>query len=156
MLVIRYEETAEALYAQICKNGLLYSAYYTYSQEDIESIINGDIFYSIQQAHPVFTVLLAQPGCPEPIQRAVHQTVIQMRNEQLYQTVPWEFYFDNCLIDTIISDDACSAWFDSRGKLYSQAEEKANVNCNLFDAGLLASFQAMYSKHKIRRTQNEA
>lgn len=64
MLVIRYEKTADALYEQIRGNGLLHSAYYPYSQEDIESITGGDLFYSIQQAHPVFTVLLAQPDCP--------------------------------------------------------------------------------------------
>ncbi len=146
MLVVRYEEAAEALYAQIRDNGLLYSAYYTYSQEDIESIKNGDLFYSIQQTHPIFTVLLAQPDCPEPIQNTAHQTIVQARNEQNYQTVPWEFYFDNRLIDKIISDDTCSAWFDSCGKLYSQTVEKHKANCNLFDMGLLASFQSAYTK----------
>lgn len=151
MLVIRYEEAAEALYTQIRDSGLLYSAYYTYSQEDIESIMNGDLFYSIQQVHPVFTVLLAQPDCPEPIQSKVHQAVVQARNEQSYQTVPWEFYFDNRIIDKIISDVACSAWFDSCGNLYNQAGEKPKENCNLFAAGLLASFQSAFAKDKIRR-----
>lgn len=146
MLVIRYEETAEALYAQIHDSGLLYSAYHAYSQEDTESIINGDLFYSIQQIHPVFTVLLAQSDCPEPLQRRIHQTVIQARNEQSYQTVPLEFYFDNCLIDKIISDDACSAWFDSYGNLYNQTAETDKAICNLFDVGLLASFQAAFPK----------
>jgi len=81
---------------------------------------------------------------------------VQARNEQSYQTIPLEFYFDNCLIDKIISDDACFAWFDPRGKLYNRAEEKTEVNCNLFDVGLLSSFQSAFSKSKLRRTQNEA
>jgi len=156
MLVVRYEETAEALYAQIHDSGLLYSAYYTYAQEDIESITNGDLFYSIQQTHPVFTVLLAQQGCTKPIQNAAYQAVVQARDEQSYQTIPLEFYFDNRLIDKIISDDACSAWFDPCGKLYSRAGEKAKVNCNLFDVGLLSSFQSAFSKSKLRRTQDES
>lgn len=146
MLVVRYEETAEALYAQIRDNGLLYSTYYTYSQEDIESIINGDLFYNIQQAQPIFTILLAQPGCPEPIQSKIHQTVIQARNEQSYQTVPCEFYFDNRLIDKIISDDACSAWFDSCGKLYNQTGETSKVSCNLFDGGFSLLFNPRFPK----------
>jgi len=104
MLVVRYKETAEALYTQIHDNGLLYSAYYPYAQEDIDFIINGDLFYSIQQTHPVFTVLLAQQGCPDSIQNAAHQAVVKARDEQSYQTIPLEFYFDNRLIDKIISE----------------------------------------------------
>ena len=156
MLVVRYEETAEALYAQIRDSGLLYSAYYTYGQEDMESIMNGDLFYSIQQTHSVFTVLLAQQGCPDPIQNAVCQAVVQARDEQRYQTIPLEYYLDNRLIDKIISDDACSAWFDPSGILYSRAIEKNKVNCNLFDVGLLASFQSAFSKSRLRRTQDES
>jgi len=156
MLVVRYEEAAEALYAQIRDNGLLYSAYYPYAQEDTESIMNGDLFYSIQQTHPVFTVLLAQPDVPEPIQNTAYQAVVQARDEQSYQTIPLEFYFDNRLIDKIISDDACFAWFDPDGKLYSRAEEKTTVNCNLFHVGLLSSFQSAFPKSKLRRTQDEA
>jgi len=144
MLVVRYEEAAEALYTQIRDNGLLYSAYYTYAQKDIKSIKNGDLFYSIQQIHPVFTILLAQPDCPEPIQNAAYQAVVQARNEQSYQTVPLEYYFDNRLIDKIISDDACFAWFDPSGILYGRAAEKTEVNCGLFNAGLLPSFQSAF------------
>lgn len=120
MLVVRYEETAGEIYTQIRDNGLLYSSYYAYSREDMESIRNGDLFYSIQQTHPVFTVLLAQPGCPEMIQDEAHQAVVQARNEQRYQTVPWEYCLDNRLIDRIISDDA---WFDAHGNLCGRAGE---------------------------------
>lgn len=146
MLAVRYEEGAEALYDEIRDHELLYSAYYPYAQEDIESITNGDLFCSIQQTRPVFTALLAQPGCPEPIQSAAHQAVVQARNGQSYQTIPWEFHSDNCLIDKIISDDACSARFDPCGKLCSQEAEKATANCNLFDDGLLTSFQLAFAK----------
>jgi len=146
MLVVRYEEAAEALYTQIHDSGLLFSAYYAYAQEDIESIKNGDLVYSIQQTHPIFTILLAQQGCPDSIQNAAYKAVVQAREDQSYQTIPLELYFDSRLIDKIISDDACFAWFDSCGKLYSQTMEKHTANCNLFDMGLLASFQSAYTK----------
>ncbi len=144
MLVIRYEETAEAFFSRIRDAGLLYSAYYPYSQEDIGSIINGDLFYSIQQVHPVFTVLTAQPDCLKPIQNAVYHAVEQARNEQRYQTIPWEFDADNRRIDKIISDDTCSARFDPCGNLYKQAKD--NRTCNLFDMGLLAALQFAFPK----------
>ena len=148
MLVIRYEETAETLYARMQNSGLLYSAYYPYSQKDTASIINGDLFGRIQQVHPAFTVLLAQPGCSISIQNAVHQAVEQARNSQRYQTIPWEFYFDNRLINQFISDDACSVWFDPFGNLHSQTEQNGKTKCNLFDAGLLSSFQSMCKKER--------
>ncbi len=150
MLVVRYEEAAEALSAQMRDNGLLYSAYYTYSQEDMESIIDGDLFCSIQQTHPIFTVLAAQPGCPEPLQSRVYQAVVQARNEQSYQTIPWELDFDNRLIDTIISDDACLARFDPCGNLCGQAGKRGEADCNLFEIGLSASFQSAFPKGGIK------
>jgi len=156
MLVIRYEETAGALYNQIRDNGLLYSAYCTYSQEDIGSIVNGDLFRRIQQALPVFTVLLAHPDCPKQARTAAYQAVKQARNEQLYCTVPWEFYFDNQLIDKIISESLISnccprfrhfSWFDSYGNLYSPAGKREPGTCNLFTNGLFASFQSASAVH---------
>lgn len=142
MLVVRYAETSEALFAKIRNNGLLYSAYYFYAQKDTAAIINGDLFYGIQQVQPAFTVLLAQSGCLAPIQHVVHQAVEQARNDQRYQTIPWEFYFDNRLIDKIISDDACSVWFDSCGNLVAPMGKADETGDNLFDRGLLAVLQS--------------
>jgi len=148
MLVIRYEEMFEALYTYLCKSGFLYSAYYSYSEKDMELLTSGDLFYSIQQIHPIFTVLLAQPDCSEQVQRSVHQIVEQARNEQRYETFPVEFYFDNQIIDQIISDDTCFAGFNQHGALCDRTGKKKQENINLFKIGLSAAFQYAYPKCK--------
>ena len=138
----------EALYTQLKEAGFLYSAYYAYSEKDMDTIACGDLFYSIQQVHPIFTILLAQPDCPDQIKRSVHQIVTQARNDQLYETFPLEFYFDSQLIDKIISDDDCFAGFNQYGALCDWTGKNARPDCNLFENGLTATFRYAYPKNK--------
>lgn len=132
MVVVRYEENSSAIFDLLRKKGLLYSAWYPYGQKDTEAIINGDLFSSIAQLTPAFTVLLPEKNCPEVIRKLIYKTVKQARSEQLYRTLIWEFQGDNNLIDAIISDDACSVYFDKNGNLYT-LDQKIKSPChNLF------------------------
>lgn len=151
MLVIRYKEDIGELCSQIRRAGLLYSVYYPYSRKDIDAMSNGDLFYSIQQEHPVFTILQAQPGCPEAIVRLAHEITEQARREQSYQTIPWELYYDNRTIDKIISDDVCSPWFDANGDLCGWDKNVKRENCNLFENGLFSALKYAYPKKNRRK-----
>ncbi|MDO4343762.1 MAG: hypothetical protein Q4C50_03050 [Eubacteriales bacterium] len=132
MLVLRYEENAPDKYALLRERNLLYSAWYPYGQKDIEAIINGDLFYGIQQRYPAFTVLLPKQDCPNVCRQLAFQTVTQARKEQRYSTILWDFYGDNRYIDTIISNDACSVCFGKTGDLYSLDGKPAPKRHNLF------------------------
>ncbi len=117
MLAPRYQEGWEDAYGRIRASGLPYSVYFPYSEGDLETILNGDLFTSIQQVHPVFAVLLPRPDCPEQFRALTYQAVERVRNEQLFQMVPWELERDDQWIDKIISDDACAVRFDPEGRL---------------------------------------
>lgn len=117
MLIIRYKEQPSDIYIALQKMGLLYSVWYPYDQKDTELIINGDLFSCTQQVSPVFTVLLPEPDCPEEIRRIAYQTVKRARSNQTFRTIAWEFQKDNCLIDSIISNDTCSVYLDKKGNL---------------------------------------
>ena len=116
--------------------GLLYSVWYQYGQKDTEIIINGDLFRSAQQLGPVFTALLPKPNCPEIIEKLVYQAVTQARNEQLYRTLLWELQYDNSLVDSIISDDACSVYFDEQGDLCARGKKMESEHHNLLQNSL--------------------
>ncbi len=117
MLAPRYQEGWEDVYGKLRALGLPYSACFLYSQDDLQTILNGDLFTSIQQVHPVFAVLLPRPDCPKQFRTLTHQAVEWVRNEQLFQTIPWELEQDNQKVEEIISGNACAVCFDPEGRL---------------------------------------
>ncbi len=136
MLIVRYEECAANLCAALRERGLLYSVWYPYGQKDIETILNGDLFSSTQQLLPTFTVLIPDEGCPEEARRLAYQAVKSAREEQTYHTIVLELQGDNCLIDSIISGDACSVCFDKSGDLYDWNRKYESEHHNLFQSNL--------------------
>lgn len=137
MLVVRYDENTDAVCEALRERGLLYSVWYQYGQKDTEIIINGDLFSSTQQLSPTFTVLLPEINCPEEIRRLVYQEVKRTRSEQNFRTLTWELQSDNCLIDTIISDDVCSVCFDKKGSLCDWNKKYESEHHNLFRNNLI-------------------
>lgn len=146
MLFVRYEENESEVYDTLQKMGFLYSAWYQYGKIDTEAIINGDLFDSIQQLKPAFTVLIPEQNCPKGIQDLITQTVRQARSEQTYCTLPWELLGDNSLIDTIISGDACSVCFDKNGDLYNWNRKVECEHHNLFLDSLSEIFMSGCAK----------
>jgi len=139
-----YQEGREDIFDKLRVRGLPYSACCLYSEGDLESVLNGDLFASVQQVRPVFAVLLPRSDCPEEFRRLARQAVERARNEQQFQMVPWELERDNQTIDEIISDDACSAAFDPEGYLWGRDAECSGL-C-LFDEGLEAVLQSACPK----------
>ena len=136
MLVIRYDEDVGDLCSQLRDLGLLHSLWFSYGQKDLQSIVNGDLFYSVQQLSPVFTVLLPEQGCPDVIQQLVYQTVQQARKEQRYHTMLWDLKGDDRTVDQIISGDACCVFFDRDGNLCDGSGPVKSSQHNLFQNDL--------------------
>jgi len=146
MLAPRYQEGQEDVYGRLRALGLPYSVCCPYSKDDLEAVLNGDLFASIQQIRPVFAVLLPRPDCPEQFRRLAHQAVERARNEQQFQMIPWELERDNQKIDEIISDDACLAAFDPNGYLWERDAGHACI-C-LFEQGLEAVLRSTCPKKR--------
>jgi len=144
MLAPRYQEGQEGIFDKLRALGLPYSACCLYSENDLEMILNGDLFASVQQVRPVFAVLLPRPNCPEQFRALTHQAVERARNEQLFQMFPWELERDNQKIDEIISDDTCSVAFDPNGHLWER--DTGHADLCLFEEGLGAVLQSAYPK----------
>lgn len=148
MLVIRYDENAFDICSALREKELLYSVWYQYEQRDTETIINGDLLSSAQQFSPVFTVFVPDAMCPEETRRLVYQTVKQAREEQTYRTIVWDLQGDNCLIDTIISDDSCSAYFNKNGDLCDWNKTFDCDHHNLFQSNLTDILTNAYPKEQ--------
>ncbi len=146
MLAPRYQEGWEDVYGKIRALGLPYSACFLYSQDDSQTILNGDLFTSIQQVHPVFAVLLPQSDCPKQFRTLTHHAVEWARNEQLFQIIPWELEQDNQKLDKIISDDACAVRFDPEGRLLDGDGNSIHPGLCLFEHGLTGVLRLAHPK----------
>jgi hypothetical protein len=146
MLVVQYEENIEESCNQLRKAGLIYSIYYSYSENDITEIANGDLFCSIQEFNPAFAVLLAKEDCSASTQKAVYRIIRTARKEQQFKTIPWELFLDNQAIDEIISDDSCTLFFDSEGYAGQRLSGIRQENCNLTSDSLFEILQQVFPK----------
>lgn len=136
MLALRYGEDAAEACGLLRKAELMYSVYFPYTREDVESIRNGDLFSAAEQLHPLFTILFADSGCPVPAREAVYQAVKEAREGQLFQTIPWEAACDSSLVDGVISNHACLAGFDWEGQLFTLEGQKTENCYNLLQNDL--------------------
>ncbi|NLM19971.1 MAG: hypothetical protein GX217_08170 [Clostridiaceae bacterium] len=136
MVVIRYDENATDVCAELCANKMLYSIWYQYGQKDTEIIINGDLFRDAQQLSPIFTVLMPEKKCPSEVRQVIYSTVKQTRLDQSYSTIVWDLQGDNCLVDTIISEDACPVYFNKDGNICDWEKTFENGHHNLFQSSI--------------------
>ncbi|MBQ7796077.1 MAG: hypothetical protein IJ374_05905, partial [Lachnospiraceae bacterium] len=132
MLAIRYEDGVEHICRSLRSHGLLYSIYYIYTRNDYNSIINDDLFYSIQQLHPIFTALVSDSSCPKVMCETIYEHILVLRDRQSLQTILWELKYDCSLIDSIISNEACIAEFLPNGALSLPYTQNIGTDCNLF------------------------
>ena len=132
MILLRYDEAAGRACGRLREEGQLYGCYYPYGEEDAEKICSGDLFYGMQQLHPVISVMVSEKGCPEHIRQRIYRTVCEARSSQEYRTLLWELYGDNCYVDRIISEDDCCVSFDQDGNLCAVSVGTSTVNVNVF------------------------
>lgn len=150
MLVIRYdEETCEEV-SEVCAllrdMELLYSLYYVYGDKDLEYITAGELFSNTEQLHPTFSAVLSARDTSDEVKEEVYEYVKQARGEQLFQTIVWELEWDNIYVDSVISNDACSAGFDSDGQLCTLYEHKTEKCFDLFRNDLAQIFKRAFPK----------
>ena len=132
LFMVRYSGSASDICGLLRRKGFLYSVYVPYGADDLERISSGELFCCTENLHAVFTLLLADPACPDDIRQEVYGQAVRIRKAQQYRTIPLEWTFDSRFVDGIISDGACSAAFDENGDLAPRCGQPVPENCNLF------------------------
>ena len=120
----------------LCKERLLYSVYVPYRAQDKERILDGSWLAPLMEGRPFFTVLLADDGCPQKIQQEIYRYVLAARQSQQYSTILADYRQDMLAIDTVVSDQGCSAGFCCDGALASQKGKLEDPRFNLFKNSL--------------------
>ncbi|MCD8068220.1 MAG: hypothetical protein LUE87_04925, partial [Lachnospiraceae bacterium] len=132
MPAVLYDEERAEVFDLLRERKLLYAACQFYGDQDAEDILNGDLFYSAEQTHAALTALLPAKECTAVTRTRVAKYVERARNEQLFRTIPWEAWYDNCRVDAIISGDACFVDFDAQGDLYGLRSCPGEASLNVF------------------------
>ena len=144
MLGIRWEEDAAVACARARERRLLYSLWTTYGPA--EAALD-DLLVEAETMHPIFTLLAPEEDCPAAVRAQVYDQVRAIRAAQRCQTVPYELLQDGLAADAVISDGACSAFFDAAGTLHPTPETGP---VNLFDRSLQETLRLAFPKHPQR------
>ena len=146
LFMVRYSSSASDICGLHRRKGFLYSVYVPYGADDLERISSGELFCCTENLHAVFTLLLADPACPDDIRQEVYGQAVRIRKAQQYRTIPLEWTFDSRFVDGIISEDACLAAFDERGDLVSPHGQALLKSGNLFQHPLREILKSAFPK----------
>lgn len=146
MIGVQVMPHAEQVCQLLRSRGFLYSLCYFYDSMEIDSILSGDVFSDAEQMHPAFTMLRAKPSCTSEEQKKVFEFITAVRNEQKYKTIPLDLIGDFHLIDSTVSEDACTAGFDLNGQLHTFDQRTYAASENLFQKSLKELLKTNLSK----------
>lgn len=115
---------------------MLYAVHKSCSDEDMTDVLNDNLLYDSQSLNALFTVLIQGPhGAGEERER-LYRYVLDKRKEQRFPTILIDLFADMLSIDTIISQDSCSACFKADGSFYALANEQPADVWNMLNSPL--------------------
>ena len=124
----------------------LYSSYVYYNDNTIADILNNELLCEINETDSSFTVFIAESGCSKETKELVGNYAANTINHLLYKTIPFDFYHHLNKIDSIISDDSCSVWFDPEGTLLLEKNVLSLETKNLFFQSLSDILKNIFPK----------
>lgn len=146
MFSIAFDRAAATACNVLRRSRFLYSLHFSYRKEDAGMVTSGGLLSCAETCHPIFTFLLPEADCPEEIQQVIYTYIQDARNGQKYATIPVDLIYDNRYIDSIISNEPCTAAFDSGGALLTSGRRMTDQDYNLFCRRLLEIFRQAYPK----------
>ena len=117
MFVIKYQADNSDIYSSLKKYKFLYSTYLYYSDINAADILNNELLCEIIESDSSFAVFIPDETCSDDIKAKISDYTINMINQPVYKTIPFDFSYHLKKIDSIISEDSCSVWFDENGSL---------------------------------------
>lgn len=117
MFVIEYDEAKTDIYTVLKNRNFLFSSFLFYRTEDCDSICSNELLYCINTTNSAFAFFLPEESCDNNVLLKVCKYTQDTLKNPICKTLPFDFIGDNKRIDSIISDDACCAWFWADGTL---------------------------------------
>lgn len=132
LLSIRIDENTDCVCAELRRRKLLYAIHMVYTSNDLKDILNDNLLYDTQSCLASFTTLIPNAECTTEDRRLVFDYVLRKRAEQEFPTMLWDMMQDVLFIDTIVSEDSCSAGFRMDGSFFALASGQNAGEWNMF------------------------
>lgn len=146
MIVFHFDDSFNELCEKAKKNRILYAAWLQFGTKDKEDLQSGDLYYDIQEKSPLFTVLVPQLNLSLDFKDEIYESLKKFRKKQVFHTILYDLFEDTFCIDSIISDDTFSVYFDKNGNLYKDNEFVVSGIHNFFEDTLADIFQYSCAK----------
>lgn len=146
LLCIKMEQQTDQVCEMLRDEKLLYCVYCRYADANLQEAMSDDLLMDAQAMCAPLTVFLPDAACSDEAQAQMYSHVQQLRNEQRHATIPWEFFQDCNAVDTIISDDGCSAGFRADGTFFALTHPADGTPICLWDHSLREILQVCLRK----------
>ena len=86
--------------------------------------------------------------CQTELRRQVYDWIVKTRMEQKHQTIPFDLYDDNNMVDSVISDGPIWVGFDEYGQLNTDNGVDRTYGLNIFHNDLPEILQRAFPLSK--------
>lgn len=146
LVSVELNEQAESLCSALRERKLLYAVHKTYTSSDVPEILSDNLLYDTQSLQAPITALIPGKDCSEAERKQVFDYILRKREGQDFATVLWDVVRDVLGIDTIISEDCCSAGFRADGTFFVLADQRDTSEWNMFRHDLKTILQRCLQK----------
>lgn len=115
MLCVRCGEGVENACRKIHDRKMLCSVYFEYNESSIDSILSSSNLQQVKLMQPAFCIVDPEKACGVSVREKAARCIADLRNSQHYPFILLENKNDTKMIDTVISNTPCSAFFDENG-----------------------------------------
>lgn len=136
LISVALDDDADVICTDLLNRKLLYAVHKTYTSDDLKDILSDNMLYDTQCFSAPFTALIPDAHCSASERELVYDYVLRKRQAQEFPTIMWDMIRDVLAIDTIVSDDCCSAGFHADGTFFSLASGQNVEQWNLFSNDL--------------------
>lgn len=147
MPAVEADDYAPSACRLLRENQMLYSAFLCYDEKEKQAILSGQILRQLIRLKPVFSFFIPSDDCRKLTEKEIYQYIVNVRNAQQTPTLLMDIKYDNMFIDSIISDDACTAAFDAQGFLHGPSLRKSEHSFNCFKLSLQQIFSLAFPKN---------
>jgi len=136
MFAVKYKEGAEDACRLLRSNMMLYSVYYSYTDNDEDIITSDEFILSIENLRPLFTIFTPNANCNIKTVDKIYSYVKETRLNQKFITIPWDALNDTRYIDGKISENICSAGVNAEGLLFRLKDNYSCTDLKVFEIPL--------------------
>jgi len=144
--ILKVNQNTEKKARLLAEKGIVYSCYHKYNESEAENKNHKLILEKTGGFNPFFTVFIPDESCSVNTIRTVYEDIKTIRENKWYPTLPFEWIYDNMVIDEIISEEACSANFDINGNIHCFFNNKTSHPVNIYNSNLKEAFKISFPK----------